>query len=543
MAMTMEEFLSRYFRQLHFDTMPEAQKRQFDSYVDKDDFRGDMKSWRNDLLKKGPDGKPFKDSNGHYVHNDLPDGTRGATKMEDKDWDDLYLGLYNTFVDMDAKRKNLSRTEDGKKALAFVDKYFGDDEKIYTFSLQKLDASVKEEIDKLLTIFKNDPTLYNFVGINTRDDREKLESFIGKKDKLDKPESRNLVYRLVSELNYEIRSNSDFISYVQQAKTFDGFDLDNLGNIQEALYKEREVTDNDRKKLQRDIGEILKTLHSNSKIYSVFKANDKSKISELMDEAIAKTDYTGKTTEKDYIKPKYEDTLDWRERLQKNTKAFYDDKLKKYLTAHRDHVYKLDTAKAIGDVITGLKNFSYNDELGKIIKDNKDDIIKALHDKQPLESIDHFEWFVSQIESFQKNGKSKDVAGALRDGDKMNDLVEDLAINAIDEAKNGKKDSIEKAKTAMEVLKVLQQPFFSGKTLDAIRKTDFTLFSDGNLSFNKSNPYIKGVMGAVDKTIGAAIKGAALVGTGVASLYNRRNLGFNKTGALEEGHQQFVKDN
>ena len=62
MAMSMKDFLTLYFRQSHFDDMPEAKKSQFDSYVAKNDFRGDMKSWRDDLLKKDANGNLTKDA-------------------------------------------------------------------------------------------------------------------------------------------------------------------------------------------------------------------------------------------------------------------------------------------------------------------------------------------------------------------------------------------------------------------------------------------------------------------------------------------------
>ena len=546
MAMSMEDFLLRYFRQLHFDKMPEAQKSQFDAYVAKNDFRGDMKSWRDDLLKKDATGNLLKNSDGHYVHNDLPDGVHGDTKMEDNDWDDLYLGLYNTFVAIDADRKNLSRTDDGKKLLNFVDKYFGEDES-FTFSLQRLDSDIKDKIDDLLVIFKNDPALYSSVGVNSLDERKNLEGLIGKKDKLDKPANRALIYNLVSNLQSKLEYDSEFQASVGKNKTFNNFDLGNLRTIQEELYKEKIVTPRDRVKLQRAIGDILNTLHDNSKIYNIFKTKDKSKISEALDDAIGKTDYTGKITEKDYVKPKYEDTLDWREKLQKKTKDLYDDTIKKYMTAHRDHIYVKDTAKTIGGVLVGMaadpKNGINLNESGlDAIIQKESDILNALQDKSPLASKDHFDWFIKQLKLFQKNGKAKDVAGALRDGDKMNHLVEDMAINAIDE---GSKDAIEKVKTAMEVLKVIQQPFFGGHLMDVLHQKDFKeakLFSDPSLSFNKSNPAIQSITNALDATLRFATRGIVLAGTGAASLYNRRHLGFNKSSKLEKGHQEREKE-
>ena len=99
MAMSMKDFLLLYFRQLHFNSMPEPVRAQFDVYVDHDDFRGDMKSWADDLLAKNADGKPFKDvkiqPDGHYVHKDLPDAT---VELSDEDWERLYITLQHALV-------------------------------------------------------------------------------------------------------------------------------------------------------------------------------------------------------------------------------------------------------------------------------------------------------------------------------------------------------------------------------------------------------------------------------------------------------------
>ena len=534
MAMSMNDFLKRYFRQLNFDKMSDAQKRQFDSYVAKDDFRGDMKSWRDDLLKKDASGNPFKGPDGHYVHNDLPDGLNGDTQMEEKDWADLYTALYNAFVAMNNAKGDFAedkdKDRDGAATIKFLNEYFGDGK---VFSPSKLDNNVKEKINGLLTVIRDSSAqadgddLYTLLRLNHAEIKQ-LKNLVDKPNDFDKPENREFIDKLVQNLFYEIQYGDN----IKEDSPLLKIDLQSIRN---ALYQEKEPTHDDLSRLQSRYKDILNDLYSKPKVFNIFKEYDKSKISKALNSALENTDYNGKTKEANFVKPKYDSTLDWKEKLQKNTKEFYDDKLKKYVTAHRDHIYVLDTAKTIGGVLTDLK-VNPNDGLDKILKEKENDIIDKLRDKQPLKSIDHFQWFVKTIKDFQKQGKDKEIAGALRDGDKMNHLVEDMAIKAIEDGK------IAEVKTAMEVLKVLQQPLFSGRTMDAVRKTDFTLFSDSGLSFNKANPAIQSVMNAVDKTIGFGIKGAVMAGTGLASLYNRRNLGLHKTGKLEEGHQKHEKE-
>ena len=70
MAMSMEEFISLYFRQKHFNGMPAAVRAQFDEYIKKDDFRSnDMAKWKKELMHEEP-----ANSN-KFVQNELPDPT------------------------------------------------------------------------------------------------------------------------------------------------------------------------------------------------------------------------------------------------------------------------------------------------------------------------------------------------------------------------------------------------------------------------------------------------------------------------------------
>ena len=117
MAMSMKDFLNLYFRQLHFNAMPDAVRNQFDDYVAANSFRGDMKSWRDDLLKKDASGNLIRENGkkGHFVVNDLPE----KTAMDNQGWTDLYNALWNTFDRMDGRRDTLN-----KDTVKFLDEFF-----------------------------------------------------------------------------------------------------------------------------------------------------------------------------------------------------------------------------------------------------------------------------------------------------------------------------------------------------------------------------------------------------------------------------------
>ena len=68
----MNDFLLKYYRQLHFNSMPAEIRAQFNAYAKTDDFRGNMKSWKSDLMHRDPSGK--------WVNNALPDPTGQSSR-------------------------------------------------------------------------------------------------------------------------------------------------------------------------------------------------------------------------------------------------------------------------------------------------------------------------------------------------------------------------------------------------------------------------------------------------------------------------------
>ena len=121
MAMSMKDFLNLYFRQLHFNSMPDEIRARFNEYAARGEFRGDMKSWWNDLV----DHKHPKDKKSQ------PDAD---VELSEDDWKELYSKLHETFELMAA---NQSSFENNKDAKAFFKEYFGD-EKDKLFSLVQI---------------------------------------------------------------------------------------------------------------------------------------------------------------------------------------------------------------------------------------------------------------------------------------------------------------------------------------------------------------------------------------------------------------------
>ena len=69
--------------------------------------------------------------------------------------------------------------------------------------------------------------------------------------------------------------------------------------------------------------------------------------------------------------------------------------------------------------------------------------------------------------------------------------------------------------------------------MDAINQTDFTLFSDKDLSWNK-NEGVKMVTGALDKTIKFGVQVAGYATTAAVNTFRKRGIKFDHSGNLQK---------
>ncbi len=524
MAMSVKDFLLLYFRQRHFNEMPPEIRARFDDYAKKDDFRGDMKSWKKDLM--------HTNANGKLVQNDLPDAATAfvdaAGNVDNSLWESLFLSIQNALVEMSANRDSFKDNSDATK---FLDEYFGDP-RTKIFSLPPLNQQTVTSIDNFVTSVLKDPSINSFAMFSGlfNDDYNEYKDFIESltkgKYKSD-PNVRNKLVRIISSLASRLEYGD--ISNQALVQTLENLDLNGIisGLNQEAVVDPTKLNE-----FKQEYQKILNTLHDKTKVYSVFKNYDKGKISKQLDEAIAKTDYTGKITEKDYVAPKRDDQKTLWQRIEDNVKDTYSDTLKKYVTAHRDHIYVKPTTKSIIAALDGEK-IKPVDGIGAVL-DKQSNIAKRLKDKTPTGDA-HFKWFVDMMQEL-KSTMPKAFEGALRNGRQMHRLIEEMVLKAINDNK------IDEAKTAMEVLSVMRYGLFTSRRMDALNKTDLTLFSDGGLSWNK-DANIKSITKAVDKTIKFGIQTTGYAVTGVVNGLRRTGTSFNHSGKLQQKSDEWEQQN
>lgn len=510
MAMSVKEYLLLYFRQRHFDLMPDAIRAQFDVYAKNDDFRGDMKSWKRDLMENGAN-KP------------LPDAKKELDKSA---WESLFRSLQDAFISMSANRDSF---KDNDAAKEFLDKYFGDP-RYKIFSLTPVPDSIKTSVSDFIDIIMKDQNAFALLGDMFNDDYDEYKNFVKDLDKgkyNENPNTRKKLIHIVSSLSRRLGwgdISNDVLR--QKLETLD------LNGIINGFNTEKVVDASKLKLLKNEYQNILNVLHDNSKIYDVFKQFDNGKISKQLDEAIAKTDYTGKITEKDYIPPKRKDEKTVWQEIEGKVKDTYADVFKKYVTAHRDRIFIKQSAKTIFGALDGAK-IKPTDGIAAIL-DNAKKISDKLKYKSPKASED-FEWFVKIMTDF-KDTMPKAFEGALRNGHQMKRIVEEMVLEAINTGK------VEQAKTAMEVLSVMQYGLFTSRTMDTINKTDVNIFSDGKLSWNK-NEGIQTVTKALDKTIKFGIQGIGYAATAAVNGIRRLGKDFNNSGKLKKKSDQWEIDN
>lgn len=508
MAKNMDEFLLEFYKRQHFRSMPIEQFVTFCGYVKKKDYNGNMKEWVEDfdLLKRNAAGE-LETNAGLYVRKDLPDPTEvgGEWELTDEEWAKLYKAFRNTFREMDANRKAFKYE---KKAIEFLDKYFGDQTKL--FSNATASPMAESAIGQLKNLLDSHPelefALINRGALNDDYSFADLKSDIQDKKYNTNQKAQDRLVRVVTALRNEASYGND-----ENKRLLAGFDFESIekGFEDEALLNSKIATFK-----SFDYKELLKTLYKNSKIYDVFKNYDKGKISGKLEEAKDRIKYNDDKSD-DYVKPKKEDDLTLPERISEWWDETYENYLEKYEQMKGDHMFFSDNAKVIVSAISKNK-IKPTDGLDKVLGESEK-IIEKIGDKFTAKK--HFKWMVDTINKLKKT-MPKTVEGALQSGHKMKHLVSKLIVEAVQQGKE------EEAKTAMEVLTVIKYGYTTSKIMDTMNKTDLTLFSDSKYSWNK-NAGVQLITNAMDKTLNWAFRAVGYGLTIAGNAYRLRGAKFN----------------
>ena len=529
----MGDFLLQYYMQRRFNTMPATVRAQFDAYAKSDDFRGNMKDWKKKLM--------HADAGGTWHENTMPDSApppphpddlTGNMTMTDDEWEKLFKAFQNAFRKMSA---NADSFKDNAKATSFLKEHFGDPN-THLFANAVADPVTAEPLiqgafKRFLEQNKNSLEIYckQWGLVDDKFSFSDLMSGIKSRKYNTDPAFQDKVKTIAQYINF-YGNQSDFRESLGMAP---GERIPDFSNVEKG-FDSGNITPNKLDYFKRNYKDLLNTLAGESKVYDVFKEYDSGKISKHLDAANGKVDYANKDS-KDYVPPKRADELTAWQQLKENVSDTWSDYMDKYIKLRGDRLYFSHSAKLIVKALTGAK-FKPTDGLGKLL-DSAGDIKKNLMYKSPR-AVDHFEWMTKTLGEL-KDTMPKAFAGALKNGGQMRALVSELIINAVRENK------IDEAKTMMEVLSVVKYGYTTSKIMDTLRadKELFTIFSDGNLSWNK-NEGVKFVTNTMDKSIRFAFLAVGYAITIGGNAIRLNGSKFNgKTGRMKNAHDAWVEKN
>lgn len=475
---SMNDFLLQYMMQMRIQKMDPAVMAQFTSYIGKDDFRGHMKEWRNNLMEQ---------VGGKWRAKDMPDPNGPDYELNDEEWKKLFIEFRSAFRAMAANRKELEGSVNfgnkNEKALEFLNNYFGTGK---LFSQATASQNAENEISRLLGIITSNKSAFTtFLNVNKLIDYDTLTQGLQQKKYNTSATFQEQLEQVVQYISYQrsigqfaIDTSSCDLDAITNGFTDDDTDLTSTPEFQDFKNGEYDI--------------LLREIYGKSKIRDAFPSE---KIKNAYNKAKELTGYDDENS-KDYVPPKKQDELNPFQRFSEFVDDTYADVFEKYVKFQGDRLYFSPQAKEIVSAIHKAK-IKPTDGLDKVLE-STGKIAEGLRFKSPT-AAEHFDWFTKTMKSI-KAKMPKAFEGALRNGRQMRAVISELIKTAVE---NGKE---KEAKTAMEVLSVIRYGFTTSKIMDTLKETDFTLFSDSKLSWNK-NEATQFITKALDKSVKFAFMG------------------------------------
>lgn len=542
MTVKMKDFLLQYFMQVYFNDMPPEKYQTFLNYIKNgDDFRGNMKDWKKNLVHE--DG-------GKWKKNDYPDGRKpdpnnpdlahipnpNPWEMSDDDWKELYREFRNAFRVMDANRKNFADNTDAETfnadATNFLNDWYGIDR---VFSNVTASPEAEVDIQNLANLLNSHQGLGHILANwNVLGKAEEIKDLIKgiKEKKYNSDEEFRKKMQLAASAIHELTTpGMNFNQQVFDALGQVEYKFDNI----ETGFDEKKVDPTQLQKFKDNHQILLRIVARNAKIREQFRP---TKTMERLDAAQKKVAYNDSNSD-DFLIDTKDDTLTPVQKFKNFWGDTYKDVFEKYKWLQGDRLYfSPQAANIIGAIPSKVKP---TDGLDGIVG-AEGDIKKALQHKS-ASSVKHLGWMTKTLKEI-KEVMPEAYKGALHNGTQLHAVISELIVRAVRDAQNGNKDAIAAAKTAMEVISVCKYGMTTGKVMDALRKEKLTLFSDGGLSWNKVEG-VKFVSTAIDKTLEFGLKAIA---EGVNVVVNA----IDKSGSKFKGHrgkkvqseyQNWVQDN
>ena len=536
MAVKYSDFILEYYKRKTFRGMPWPQFLQFCDEVKKDNLSGQQKLWAKYFLQQDANGNYIQNPIGGYIQRTMPDPYIAANgenwQLSDEEWAKMFRAFQTAFRGL---KSNESKLVDNDKALKFIKKYYGSQAEVaYVFDDIIINPAAKDQINNLRQILTQSnnvvANLYNENRLDNdftiRDLIDGIDSEKYKKDDAFRRKMFNIVYHLQDVLN----SNWD--------KTL-GDEIRNLGlpglNLS-IIYRDFEDTNVAPVRLNNFKGvyaSILDELYTTKDVRTAFQAYDTEHIVQKIDDAKTYINYNDPTNNPDdYVGPKKDDELNFRQRVAEWWDNTFEGYLEKYVKLRGDRLFFSDQAKEIAKAFDEVP-VKPTDGLAKILESCD----KAAEKVKLRKSKNHLKWFKETLAEI-KTIMPKAFDGALQHGHQLRAIVSELIMRAVDNNK------IDEAKTAMELLSVMKYGMTTSRTMDVLKKQEITIFSDKNLSWNKSSDAMRFVSNAVDYSLRFAMLGIGYGITIAGNAYRLSGSKFNgNRGDILRNRQNADKEN
>lgn len=434
--------------------------------------------------------------------------------LTEDQWEYFYRTTRDTLRAINAKRKDLTRA--APDAPFPLDKWFGD-KKFKAFSNLEVPVSIQPMLDRLTQVLKDSSIkikLKNSMNFSSEYSLNDLLDDLEKKNYSEHPETLeylNKILTLLSRWLFPTYYERSQISLDLQKKLYkavmgrENYDSSNpslaeefnqkIEDIQRLLDPSEEKIDLDQLRQFKDPSvwqEILKALYAPDKegkksgFYNHFAKFGGHEITQYMDEIVSGNDY-------DKLTPKLASELNIRESFKEKVTDWRKEHLDRLTNRAARHIYVDGNAEPLVGAILKEKLVP-QDGLIKFIE-KKDAVIKRMGNTAAEKGA---KFLFEALEYIKSSGKGDEMLnGALRNGSKVQAVAFEIMKYAI--ATNKVND----AKPALEALAVMRYDTLTSKHWDALHKAekDIALFGDKGYSWNKDNPSMQIVTGALDGTI------------------------------------------
>lgn len=449
------------------------------------------------------------------------------TELDDAAWQELYLNCQNTWYQM--KHDKSDYKDSVIQFIADNAKYFDDYAEGAMEATTETENAIQSMIDLLEKVAVTDSYVLSNLGVASSE-ITKLKDAVAKKKYNKDADFRKKMMEIASKivnatdetknaLNSVVKANfaplETLSDYIKQP----GKNLNIIPN-EYSGWNMRYADDTKIREFKQHYLDFLQPIYSDENVFKAFDAKETGKkpVTSAINKAKKDIDYDDKNS-KNQIPPKRQDEMNLVEQIQKWAGDKYEDFFKKYKELRGAKI--LEHPDEVNAVLKRIdkEGIKPTDDLNKLAG-SADKITKALRQSNP-KAANAFEWLADALKDFSADpNMTKTMAGALKSGRKMHNLVQELVIRAAD---NPKDDTVYKAKVAMEILSVMQYGATTSKIMDSLKndKELFTFFSNKDLSWNK-NEGVQFITTAMDKTFRAACLGIGYGATIVTNFARKK---------------------